>query len=131
MVQPIHVAMRRFSLSLIMLLVVSCGKKVLSVDDAEKPAVFTLNAPVNVTAVELEVSGLLSGPAQLYLFRPQDNQRPWKTLEFVPVVVSGIPMGITPIRFHEKYAEPQLILEYEPGRKTQGHLEIQYRFKSR
>jgi|GEM_PF-4919501 len=113
------------------LLAVSCGTKVLSIDDAEKPTVFTLNTPANVTAVELEATGLLSGAGRIYLFKPQDSQTPWKTLEFTPVVVSGIPMGITPIRFHEKYGEPQLILKYEPGRKTRGHLEIQYRFKTR
>lgn len=110
---------------------VSCGKKTLSIENAEKPIDFTLHAPDGVTAIDLEVSGLLSGTAHLYLFKPENNQTPWKTLRLIPVVVSGIPMGITPIRFHEKFDEPRLILRYEPDRKTQGHLEIQYRFKSR
>ena len=110
---------------------ISCGKKTLSIENAEKPADFTLHAPEGVTAVELEVSGLLSGTAHLHLFKPQNDQTPWKTLSLIPVVVSGIPMGITPIRFHEKFDEARLILRYEPDRKTQGHLEIEYRFKSR
>lgn len=112
------------------MLVSACGKKTLNLDDAGKSATFNLNAPANVSSVELEVTGLLSGHGRLHLFKPQNTEIPWKTLDFNPVVVSGIPMGIAPIRFREKYTEQQLIIKYEPSRKTQGHFELQYRFRS-
>lgn len=135
-VHLIRVTMRRYSLRLFIvpafcMLAASCNKKVLRIEDAENPEVFTLTAPENVSEIELEVLGLLSGPARLLLFKPQNQQTPWKILDFFPIVAAGIPMGISPIRFQEKYEESQLILKYEPGGKTQGHFEIQYRFKSR
>ncbi|MFO1526827.1 MAG: hypothetical protein U1F16_12750 [Turneriella sp.] len=109
----------------------ACGKRTVTIDDAEKPATLTLQAPENVTSVELHVRGLLSGTARLKFHKPGDRTLPWRSLELLPVVVSGIPMGIAPAELIAEYDQRELIVVYEPAKKTQGHLEIEYRFKAR
>lgn len=112
------------------LLVATCGTKSLTIDNAEEPATFTLAAPPNTHAIEINATGLLSDHARLHFYRGDNLQAPWKTIDLIPVIVSGIPMGISPTNLKSDFYDSKLTIRYEPGRRTQGHIEITYRFKT-
>jgi hypothetical protein len=124
--------MLRFHLVLLsaVLLVTACREKSLVIDDAEKPRTLKVQLPEGVESFEVRVHGLLSGEARLHLLAP-GNEQPLKTLYLIPVVVAGMPRGIAPAAAEIEYSGREIILQYEPGRKVEGHLEIMYRFSTR
>lgn len=110
--------------------ILACGKKTLVIDDAGEPATLELRSAAEATkSIELEVHGLLSTPARVLLIKPSAPDQIWKQFELIPMVMAGMPRGIVPVTFHSDYAERELLLKYEPGKKTSGSLEIRYRFK--
>ncbi len=112
-----------------MLTLFGCGKKTLVIDDAGEPATLALRSAAAVKGIELEVHGLISSPARILLIKPSAPNQVWKTFDLVPMVMAGMPRGIAPVIFQADYDERELILKYEPGRKTSGNLEIRYRLR--
>lgn len=113
-----------------LLLVAACREKSLVIDDAEKPRTLVVQLPEDVESFEIKVHGLLSGESRLHLLAP-GNEQPLKTLYLIPAVVAGIPRGLAPAAAEIDYTGRELLLQYEPGRKVAGHLEITYRFTTR
>ena len=109
---------------------VSCGKKTIDLDDAHEPQTLTLrsSSEEEVRAIDIEITGLLSGYARILFYRPDQPAEPWKIIELKPVIVRGIPMGIEHTAFRADYNQKTLELRYEPGRKMTGNLEITYKF---
>lgn len=124
--------MLRFPVVMLSLLVLTtaCREKSLVIDDAEKPRTLTVQLPEEVELFEVRVHGLLSGEARLHLLAP-GNEQPLKTLYLIPVVVAGMPRGIAPAAAEIDYSGREIILQYIPGRKVEGQLEITYRFSTR
>lgn len=124
--------MLRFRLTLLslLLLATACREKYLVIDDAEKPRTLTIKTPEAVESFEVRVHGLLSGEARLHIRAPGKDE-PLKTLYLIPVVVAGMPRGIAPAAAEIEYTGNELLLQYEPGRKVEGQLEITYRFSTR
>ena len=120
----------RFACFAALLLLIDCREKSLVIDDAEKPRTLTVQLPEGTESFELRVHGLLSGEARLHVHAP-GNDQPLRTLYLIPVVVAGMPRGIAPAAAEIDYSGRELLLQYEPGRKVEGHLEITYRFTTR
>jgi len=120
----------RLTLLSLLLLATACREKSLVIDDAEKPRTLTIQLPEGTESFELKVHGILSGEARLHLVAPGKDE-PLKTLYLVPVVVAGMPRGIAPAAAEIEYTGNELLLQYEPGRKVEGQLEITYRFSMR
>jgi hypothetical protein len=120
----------RLVLLLLLLMVAACREKSVAIDDAEKPRTLRLQLPEGVESFEIKVHGLLSGESRLHLLAP-GNEQPLKTLYLIPVVVAGMPRGIAPATSEIDYNGREIILQYEPGRKVEGHLEITYRYTTR
>lgn len=124
--------MPRSPLTLLVMLAMltACREKTLTIDDAEKPRTLAVKLPEGTESFELKVHGLLSGEARLHLVAP-GNEQPLKTLYLIPTVVAGMPRGIAPAAAEIDYSGREIILQYEPGRKVEGQLEITYRFSTR
>jgi hypothetical protein len=122
---------RTVALLLASVIIISCGKKTLAIDDAHEPQTLTLRSSEEVKAIDIEITGLLSGYARILFYRPDQPAEPWKIIELKPVIVRGIPMGIEPAIINSEYNQKEIELRYEPGRKMTGNLEIAYKFHAK